>query len=286
MRVSVIMSVYDGVSLTELNEAVYSILSQTLNDFEFLVLKDGVTRPDLLGFLEAIQRSDPRVRLLSSEHNCGIACSLNQLIVASRGEFIARMDADDVSLPIRLESQVNFLESEPSVDMVGTFAEEVDATGTHVFNKCLPTDSQSIRTFMGKRDPFIHPTVMFRRRFFDKVGHYNENPDYSYLEDTELWSRAILGKCELANIPSFLLKFRVNQSFYTRRRGPRFIWNEFILRAKYIQRAGLPFLYIYAPLGVMLIRCCPPWMLRWAYMRFRTYTNAGKDPRFQENQAA
>jgi GT2 family glycosyltransferase len=185
------------------------------------------------------------------------------------GTYLARMDADDVSLPDRLEQQVAYLEAHPSTYMVGSFAREIDESGKVLYEKELPTDFSSVRRFMSRRDPFIHPTVMFRREFFERCGLYNEDPKYSYLEDTELWSRAILAGLECVNLPMFLFLFRINQSFIGRRRGWRFTFHELLLRVRYCWKAGLPLPYLAAPLAVGLVRLSPSAVTRFAYKQLR-----------------
>ena len=268
-KVSVIMTAYDGVHAHELAEAVDSILSQTLRDFEFLIMKDGIERDDLLRYLNDLAQRDARVKLFANSKRSGIAYSLNRLVERSSGRFLARMDADDISLPERLEKQVAHLEEHPATFMIGSFAQEIDQTGKVLYEKQLPTDFQSVRRFMSRRDPFIHPTVMFRREFFDQLGLYNERPEFSYLEDTELWSRAILSGLECSNLPLVLFLFRINQSFIGRRRGWRFTFYELSLRLKYCWKAGLPLPYLALPFAVGLVRLSPSAVTRFAYKQLR-----------------
>jgi glycosyltransferase involved in cell wall biosynthesis len=268
-QVSVIMTVYDGVHAQELTEAVDSILLQSLADFEFLIMKDGIERDDLLKYLEALAQRDTRVKLFANSKRSGIAYSLNRLVEQSSGRYLARMDADDISLPERLEKQVAFLVQHPTTYMVGSFAQEIDHDGKVLYEKQLPTDYESVRRFMSRRDPFIHPTVMFRREFFDRVGLYNERAEFSYLEDTELWSRAILAGLECSNLPLVLFLFRINQSFIGRRRGWRFTFYELSLRLKYCWNAGLPLPYLAVPFAVGLVRLSPTAVTRFAYKQLR-----------------
>src|SRR4029079_7860125 len=104
--VSVIMTVYDGVRVSELTQAVDSILSQTLSDFELLVMKDGIERHDLSEYLDNLGEGDKRVKLFAHDRRSGIAYSLNRLVERASGTYLARMDADDISLPDRLKKTV------------------------------------------------------------------------------------------------------------------------------------------------------------------------------------
>jgi glycosyltransferase involved in cell wall biosynthesis len=268
-KLSVIMSVYDGVKADELVEAVDSILRQTLSDFEFLIMKDAVEREDLLKYLNQLAQRDSRVKLFGNSQRSGNAHSLNRLVEQASGEFLARMDADDISLPERFERQCRYLDQHPNVDLIGTFAREVDSQGHTLFDKRLPVGAAEIRRFMSKRDPFVHPTVMFRRSFFAQHGLYSESPQYRLLEDTELWARALAAQCEGANIPEFLFHFRASPAMYKRRRGVALAWNEVVLRLKYCWRSGLPWYYLAFPLMVGILRVSPPAITEFAYRRLR-----------------
>jgi glycosyltransferase involved in cell wall biosynthesis len=268
-KVSILMSVYDGVSASQLVEAVDSMLAQSLVDFEFLIMQDGIERADLTEYLTDLSRRDSRVRLLRNSGRKGLPYSLNRLIENASASYLARMDADDISLPLRLERQAKFLDANPDVLILGCFAREVDDHGARLFDKAMPTDHGSIRGFMAKRDPFIHPTVMFRREFFERCGLYSESSEYWFLEDTELWKRALLAGCQTANLPEYLFHFRASAAMYSRRRGWRLAWNEAKLRLLYCRQARLPLHYFAYPLLVGAIRMSPPAVTRFAYRRLR-----------------
>jgi glycosyltransferase involved in cell wall biosynthesis len=268
-KLSVIMSVYDGVKADELVEAVDSILGQTLADFEFLIMKDGVERADLLTYLDELAERDARVKLFANSLRSGLAPSLNRLVAQASGEYLARMDADDISMPERFERQSRFLDEHAQFDIIGTFAREVDSQGHTLYDKRLPVGSADVRRFMSKRDPFIHPTVMFRSTFFERHGLYSVSPEHHLLEDTELWARAFLADCEGANLPEFLFHFRVNPAMYKRRRGFSLAWNEVVLRLNYCWRARLPWYYLAFPLLVGIVRVSPPAITEFAYRRLR-----------------
>jgi glycosyltransferase involved in cell wall biosynthesis len=279
-KVSILMSVYDGVAASQLVEAVDSMLAQSLGDFEFLIMRDGIERADLAEYLVDLSRRDTRIRLFKNAGRKGLPYSLNRLIENASTPYLARMDADDVSLPARLERQARFLDAHPDVSILGCFAREVDDHGVKLFDKAMPTDHDSIRHFMAKRDPFIHPTVMFRREFFERCGLYSESAEYWFLEDTELWKRALLSGCGTANLPEYLFNFRASTAMYSRRRGWRLAWNEVKLRLSYCRQARLPLHYVVYPMLVGAIRMSPPVVTRFAYRRLR-----GQPERFKINPA-
>ena len=135
-KVSVIMSVYNG--LPYLREAIDSILQQTYEDFEFLIIDDG----SVDGSRDAVlSYDDPRMELLANETNRGLPASLNRGIATARGKYIARQDADDISMPDRLQQQVHWLDTNDSTGVVGTWTVEMDVYG-RVFNRLQVSDNR------------------------------------------------------------------------------------------------------------------------------------------------
>ena len=217
-RVAILMSVYKDDRLPFVKMSVESILEQTFSLFDFYIVADGPLKEEVDKYLLGL--SDNRIFLVKSECNEGLAKSLNKLlrIVLSKNyEYIARMDADDISLPVRLATQVAFLEEHGNVDCVGTFAIEIDEQGEVFYEKEMPENHHECYELFKKRDCLIHPTVMFRLRYFEKAGLYPE--DTYFAEDTMMWANGFANGCRFANIPEFLFKFRLDKNFFKRRRG-------------------------------------------------------------------
>lgn len=206
--ISVVMAVYNGEKY--LAEAIQSILDQTFSDFEFIIVDDGSTDGSST-ILSTYLKSDDRIRVLKNETKQGLSFSLNKAIKASGGEFIARMDADDVSLPNRLEAQYQIFVSDQNKHLVGTAVDVVDRSGVRMYGINPPEDGKQILWSIasGLRIPFIHPSVMFRRDFFSVVGGYDET--YPAGQDFELWSRLITKDISdhwVLNLNERLLKYR------------------------------------------------------------------------------
>jgi glycosyltransferase involved in cell wall biosynthesis len=200
--VSVILSVYNGANF--LSEAVDSVLRQTLPDFEFVIVDDAST-DDTASFLASI--ADRRVRIIRNPVNLGLTCSLNLALREARGRYVARLDHDDVALPNRLEKQKVFLDDNPDVCLVGSWAEYIDAFGKSKGVWKTPTSPESVARDMLRGNCFIHPSAMFRRDAVENVGGYNETLRYS--QDYDLWLRMLdhgLG----ANIPECLVRYRIH----------------------------------------------------------------------------
>lgn len=193
-----------------LRAAVESILVQTFRDFEFLVIDDASTDgggDELAGF------GDSRIWLLRNHENLGVAASLNRGLSLARGKYIARMDADDISMPRRLEHQVAFMDAHPEVGISGGWIQlfggrELPHTAR------VPTDHQEIAAYMVFENPMCHMTVMMRRNFLDHFD-LRYDPVFSRSEDYELWTRAIT--CfPMANLGEVFVRVRRHGGSVTR----------------------------------------------------------------------
>jgi len=209
--VSVIMPVYNGEPY--LREAIDSILAQTYTNFELLVVDDNST--DLT--VNIVQSyADPRIRLLTAAHE-GIAQALNKGLAAARGNYVARMDSDDVSAPHRLEKQVAYLMLHQGVVMVGSWARLIDQESNNIGTcRTLLTRGRQLRVALWADNQFVHGSVMMRRDAVRAVADYRY--DFTTSEDYDMWLRlAEIG--ELANLAEPLYHLRVHQSSKTANEG-------------------------------------------------------------------
>jgi glycosyltransferase involved in cell wall biosynthesis len=208
------MSVYNGERY--LRESIDSILTQSFTDFEFLIVNDGssdASRSIILAY------NDPRIRLIENEQNIGLTQSLNRGLALARGEFVARQDADDISLPVRLAKQVAFMDANPHIMLVGSWYQEVDSNGALKQRARPPTDEVELRWALLFYCPFIHTAVMMRTAsLLNEIGYYSD--EYEYAEDHELWLR-IARRKSLTNLKSYLVKYRINPNSITAKHGKR-----------------------------------------------------------------
>ncbi len=207
-RVTVLMPVYNGEKY--LREAIESILSQTFADFEFLIINDGST--DRTAEIIASYK-DRRIRLIPNESNLGLIATLNRGLRLSRGEYIARMDADDISLPRRLEKQVQFMDRHPRVGVCGTRFRTI-GDEKNIRGRMVKTDPDMIRCGLLFSSMLAHPTIMMRK---DLIERHNllYNPEFVHVEDFELWVR-MLNYCDLANLKDTLACYRFHGRQVTR----------------------------------------------------------------------
>jgi glycosyltransferase involved in cell wall biosynthesis len=217
-KVTVIMPVFNGAEY--LSESIESILSQTWTDFEFLILDDGST--DNSVEIISLFRDD-RIRLERNERNIGLTATLNRGLDLARGKFVARMDCDDVSRPDRLERQVRFLESNPQVGVVGSWAEVVDENGsiptrrligkvTRLGNSphSLATTDPAIRFNLLFTNILVHSSVMLRNDLLDR-HNFRYSEAFKFAEDYEFWVRCSRA-FQLALIPEVLVSYRTRSS--------------------------------------------------------------------------
>ncbi|HVN59816.1 MAG TPA: glycosyltransferase [Gaiellaceae bacterium] len=225
-RVTVLMGVYDGEAY--LAEAIRSILEQTFADFEFLIVDDGSTDSSRQ-IVESFP--DPRIRLLVRP-NRGLAASLREGIELARGEYVARQDADDVSLPSRLERQVALLDSDPEVGLVGSNYVHIDLQGRPVGGTKLFTHEDDLKVAQIVSNQFGHGSVMIRKRVLDVVGSYDPGV---YTEDYDLFAR-IGHAAKTVNIGEPLYLWRRNPVGTTFSNRPHQLEQSFVIRDREFRR--------------------------------------------------
>jgi glycosyltransferase involved in cell wall biosynthesis len=196
------MSVWNGERY--LCQAIESILNQTFRDFEFLIINDGSTdrsRDIILSY------TDNRIRLIDNKTNLGLTISLSRGLELARGDYIARQDTDDVSLPDRILKQVSFLDNHLEVGLLGTWTRAFDERGVFVSEWRTPLNDSLIRWSLLFGTCIAHPSVMMRRSAIEQAGGYH--PWALYAEDYDLWCRMSL-QTQIANLPEFLVWRRVH----------------------------------------------------------------------------
>lgn len=209
-EISVILPVYNGEKY--LRDAIDSILNQTFMDFELIIIDDG-SRDDSASIIKSYQ--DKRI-ILIQQRNKGLSAALNVGISKSSGKYIARMDADDISLPQRLEKQISFLEKHPDIGIVGTWAIMMTEEGEDIYIADIPQNDLGARELLAKSSPFFHGSVMFRRSIFDSCGPYPEEIGLQ-VEDWVLWHQ-FATRTKLANIGRPLFKHRIRPNAITSNR--------------------------------------------------------------------
>jgi len=224
------MGVFNGEKYLE--QAISSILKQTYIHFEFIIINDGSTDRS-----EAIIKSFNDERIIYLQHeNIGLTRTLNRGLKEAKGDFIARMDADEVSLPTRLAAQVDFLLHNQNVGAVGTSYYRIDAEGQIIGSEILkvPRNKEDMYKELFKWCFMLHGSTMIRKSALDKVGPYDENIIYS--QDYDLWFR-LLESFDLAVLPEPLFCWRLHhESIYSRKQGTASHYCDLVRRLSVLRR--------------------------------------------------
>jgi glycosyl transferase family 2 len=205
-RLSVVLPVRNGERFVR--AAVESILGQTFEDFELIVLDDG-SADDTPLILAELSAHDRRIRLLRTEP-VGLIRTLNAGFDAARGEYVARMDADDIALPERMAAQVSALDSDPRLGLVGAAVRVFrDDDLRALYTVKYPVGDKALRAALAFGSPFAHPVVMIRRSAYARAGGYR--PKFLHAEDYDLWLR-MSEVSRLANLSEPLLHYRTHST--------------------------------------------------------------------------
>lgn len=200
-QVSILMPVYNTAPY--LREAIDSMLSQTFTDFELIVLND--CSPD--NAEEILDTyNDPRIVRYKGAKNVGLSNVLNIGIELARGKYIARMDSDDISLPNRLQVQVDYLEAHPEIDLVSV-GMQLFGDKEEIWIRDLVFEELKIRAMF--RSPVLHASSMWRKDSFEKHG-LRFRQEMVPAEDYDLWTRALVRGLKLANLPDVLYRYRIH----------------------------------------------------------------------------
>ena len=210
-QISVVMSVYNGAS--HLRESVDSILAQTFTDFEFIIIDDAST-DESSAIINEYAAKDERIRVLTNDSNVGLAAALNNGLRVASGEYIARHDGDDVSLPDRLGVQFEYMESHPAVFLLGAASIVIDEGGEETAIYRYTTDEETLRRNLPCENQVQHPSMMFRN---DGRHFYREK--FRYAQDCDFLLRLLTEGKRIMNIPDVLIKHRMARAPLPSRRG-------------------------------------------------------------------
>lgn len=206
--VSIVMPVYNAEEY--LVEAVISILNQTYQNIELIAVNDG-SKDSSLAILEKIEKNDKRLRIITQK-NTGIVGALNKGISESNGEYIARMDADDVSFLTRIEKQVAAIKENPSVVLVAAGFEVIDENSEFMYREIIPRTDVDLKRTLLLYNPIAHGSVLLRKSAIEKIGGYSS--DCGPTEDYELWMR-LSKEGEFIGVEDLLYKWRQNRNGIT-----------------------------------------------------------------------
>ncbi|MEA2463296.1 MAG: hypothetical protein QOJ98_1043 [Acidobacteriota bacterium] len=200
--VSVVMAVWNPDPLY-VAAAIRSILEQTFRDLELVIVEDPSERA-----IDLAEFSDDRIRLIRREQRGSLGNALNEGIAAARAELIARIDADDIALPRRLERQYEFMQAHPEIAVYGSRIRVIDDSGATVGRRMLPLEHEEIATALRRYNCISHPSVMFRKAPVVSAGGYDRE---RIAEDYDLWCRLLLAGARFANSDEELVLYRFHE---------------------------------------------------------------------------
>jgi glycosyltransferase involved in cell wall biosynthesis len=272
INLAVLLPYYINDNLSYFKQTIESLAHQTYSNFTLLILVDGPIKDEASLFIDSLENKN--IKVIRFPINRGLCYVLNDGIkycLENNYKYIARMDADDISIETRLEDQLNFMENNPDIDIVGGAIIEIDENSKPGRTLKYPLTHADCLNFYKKRDPLAHPAVMFRNTFFEKAGFYVPISITANWEDSILWGKGFKNGCVFANLDKPILKFRVNPSFFGKRRnfGLKLASSFFKDKSKIIKELNLgyiSYLYLFGYCSVML---APPFLKKIAYRYFR-----------------
>jgi glycosyltransferase involved in cell wall biosynthesis len=230
-------------------ESLESVIGQTYRNFELILFDDG-SKDATSDIIREYAGKDKRIIPVFNDRNLGLTVNLNRGIKLSRGVYIARMDADDISMSTRFEKQVSFLDLNPGIDLVGSASADINSEGNEIQLRTVPEKHQDIINLLPKANPITHSAVMFRKKSFESIDFYNES--YRTIQDYEMWFRAAGKGLKFHNMSEVLLKYRMDDD-YVSRKSFSYRISDCKLRLKCFHHINLPYYkYYYALIPVFL----------------------------------
>lgn len=221
-KYSVLMSVYYKENPEWLDIAIKSMMEQTIVTDDFVIIKDGKLTQELDTVLKKYEEKYPEIfNIIQLENNVGLGPALKIGVENCKNELIARMDSDDYSIQTRCEKQLQVFNDDENIDMVGSsVAEFVDNIDNIQAYRMLPETNEDIYKFARRRNPFAHPSIMFKKSKVLEAGNYRS---YYLCEDYDMWVRMIEKDAVCYNFKEILVYMRISKDFYKRRGGIKYL---------------------------------------------------------------
>ena len=242
--------------------SIESLLSQTYKNIEIIICDDG-SCDKTYNIALSYAKEHSNIVLLKNEHNIGLNETLNRCLKVATGEYIARMDGDDMSFPLRIEKQVAFLNNNNSFDIVSTAMIRFDDDGPYAITE---PKAEPLKQDFIKGTPFSHPACMIRKRALDKVGGYSVSPRLIRVEDYHLWFKMYSIGCKGYNLTEPLYYFRDDKKSF-QRRNLKARKNEIYVRYIGFKMLKLPFYYLVLSVTPFFVYIMPPFLYNYFHKR-------------------
>lgn len=265
---SVLMCVYDGDRASYFREAVDSMLDQTVRPDELVIVVDGPVGKNMVKLLGEIEKKSGAVKIVELPKNVGVGMASNEGLKHCKNELVAKMDADDIAVPGRLELQLAAFEKDPKLALLGgQLAEFSEDRNKVVSMRKVPTTAKAIKKFARRRSPFNNQTVMYKKSAVLAVGGY---PELNRSEDYYLFSKLMAEGYRVKNLAEVLVYFRLDKDAIGRRRTWRHT-KEIIHARNEIRKLGVSgwLDFVIAAAGQIMVFVLPSFFARWLYRRLR-----------------
>lgn len=265
---AVLMSLYIKENPEFFVESFESILNQTVQPSQIIVVKDGPLTLDLEEKLKRYSERYPELlTVIEIEENVGLGLALNRGLSSSKYEIVARMDTDDISFPNRMEIQLDKFDKKPNLAILGAnILEFKNSIKDAKYCRNVPSEYEKIIKYSKKRSPFNHPTIVFRKSVIEKLGGY---PDTRRKEDLDLFLNLLASGFYAENLPEPLLYFRANNQSFIRRKSKHNCESYIQVMKKYKKRGYIGTLdYVYVWITQKSIMLLPIWVQKLIYKLF------------------
>ncbi len=266
MDFSVLLSVYQKEKPEFFRQSLDSILSQTCPPSQIVLVEDGPLTKELYEAVEDVSRKTDKLKIVKLKENMGLGKALNAGLKACDYELVARMDTDDIAFPDRFALQLKAFEEDPALGLCGGHVEEFIGSIENVVSvKKVPLEDAEIRRYAKKRNPFNHPSVMFKKSEVEKAGGYQHA---LYFEDYYLWMRMLKNGVKAKNIDRVILHFRTGTDMYRRRGGFAYMKQAVAFKKRLYREGLISFSDYVASASVHVAVSLMPNSLRgWVYSR-------------------
>ena len=267
-QISIIMPVYREQPHI-LTRTLQSISAQTFTDYELIVVVDNPANSEAIALIQDIAARDPRVRYVINEQNLGVWPSYNRGISLARGSYLAIQDADDESLPLRLETTHAFLVAHPEIDVVGTAIEYVSESdrSTLLTRYYSPEVSREIKRFC----PLAHGTTLRKRILHERFGGYDESSAVKHAADYELWIRWYLQGVRFANLPDVLYKYYQSDVNFKNLHARRILEDTITIKRRHVKQLNFSLLDHLHLMAERVAATLPAWAITGLFYQYNSW---------------
>tara|TARA_Y100000590_G_scaffold307831_1_gene347558 strand:+ start:281 stop:1117 length:837 start_codon:yes stop_codon:yes gene_type:complete len=269
-QICVLLPIYIGTKIEELELCINSIKAQSLNNFDVLIICDGKIDIKVDEFIVKLISNNSHYSLMRLNENRGLAFAMNEAIKKTNHKYLIRQDADTISDIDRIKLQIHYLENNKNIDVLGSHMLDVTQK-EEKYIQSMPLDHKKCFETFKYRNPLNHPTVVFRRSFFEKSGLYPTK--FYHDEDSALWLNGFINNCVFSNMSDVLVINKLNKDLLARRKEMKGILSTFLNRIRIIKTLGYGKTAYFSAIIRLSIMCLPIFLLKKIYFQRNTIWN-------------